>query len=75
MILKTRLREILNERGMTQKELANLSQLRENTISDLAKNNRDSINREHIGKVAKALNITDPGELFYFEKIESTILK
>jgi putative transcriptional regulator len=60
---------------MTQKQLAQLTDLRENTISDITKNTRDSINREHIGKIAKALNITDPRELFYFEKIESTILK
>ena len=75
MILKTRLKEILVEREMTQKQLAKLTDLRENTISEMVKNTRDSINREHIGKIAKALNITDPSQLFYFEKIESTILK
>lgn len=71
MILKTRLKEILNERGMSQKELSELTDLRPNTISDIAKNNRDSINREHIGKIAKALNIKDPSEILYFEKLDT----
>lgn len=68
MILKTRIKEILTEREMTQKELAGLTGLRENTISDITKNTRDSINREHIGKIAAALNIEDPNEILYFEK-------
>jgi transcriptional regulator with XRE-family HTH domain len=68
MILKTRLKEILEQRGMTQKELAEITELRPNTISEITKNTRDSINRYHLGKIAKALGIKDPNELFYFEE-------
>jgi DNA-binding Xre family transcriptional regulator len=68
MILKTKLKEILNEREMTQKELSELTGLRPNAISEIAKNTRDSINREHIGKIATALNIDDPNDILYFEK-------
>ena len=68
MILKTRLKEILSERDMTQKKLSELTNLRQNTISEIAKNTRDSINREHIGKIAAALNIQDPNEILYFDK-------
>jgi DNA-binding Xre family transcriptional regulator len=68
MILKTRLKEILIERNMTQKELSELTGLRPNAISEIVKNTRDSINREHIGKIAAALSIEDPDELLYFEK-------
>jgi transcriptional regulator with XRE-family HTH domain len=67
VILKTKLKEILKERGMTQKELSELTKLRPNAISEITKNTRDSINREHIGKIAEALNIKDPNEILYFE--------
>jgi putative transcriptional regulator len=72
MILKVRLKEILQERGMTQKELSELSGLRPNTISELAKNIRESINRKHLGKIAETLNIKDPNELLYFEEDKTT---
>lgn len=68
MILKVRLNEILKERDMTQKELAELSGLRANTISEITKNIRESVNRTHLGKIAKALEIKDPSELLYFEE-------
>lgn len=67
-ILKNRLKEILNERKMSQKELAKLTGLRENTISEIVKNVRDAVNREHIGKIATVLNIKNPNEIFYFEE-------
>lgn len=66
VILKVRLKEVLNERQMTQKELSELSGVRPNAISELSNNVRESINRNHIGKIAKALNLTDPSELLYF---------
>jgi transcriptional regulator with XRE-family HTH domain len=68
MILKTKLKAILKERGMTQAKLSDLTGLRPNAISEIAKNTRDSINREQIGKIAAALDIEDPNEILYFEK-------
>lgn len=67
MILKVRLKEILDERNLKQVDLIKMTGLRPNTISDMVKNNRDSINRYHIGAVAKALEV-DVQELLYFEK-------
>jgi transcriptional regulator with XRE-family HTH domain len=68
MILKIRLKEILEERSMTQKQLSEIAQLRPNVISELCNNVRESINRTHLGKIAKALNIKDLNELLYFEE-------
>jgi putative transcriptional regulator len=68
MILKVRLDEILKERNMTQKKLAEISGLRENTISEITKNIRESVNRKHIGKIANALEIKEINELFYFDE-------
>lgn len=67
MVLKIRLRELLDAQGMTQKELAEKTGLRPNTISEMVKNTRDSLNRHHVGIVAKALDITDLNQLLYLE--------
>ncbi|WP_188069019.1 helix-turn-helix domain-containing protein [Brevibacillus brevis] len=68
MILKVRLKEVLEERGLTQKELSALTGLRENTISELSNNIRQSINVKYIGIIAKKLNITNVNEILYFEE-------
>lgn len=58
--------EILEERNMTQKELAKLTGIRPAGISELCSNQRISFNRKHIDKIAEVLNITDVRELFEF---------
>jgi len=68
MILKVRLTEVLKERGMTQKKLAEDSGLKESVISEMASNKRNSINRYNIGIVAKTLGISDASELLCFEE-------
>lgn len=67
MVLKLRLKEVLETRGMTQKDLSDMTGLRPNTISEMVKNTRDTINRENVGIVAKALGISNVSELLYFE--------
>jgi len=64
MELKVKLKEVLNERGMSQVELAEKTGLTRTVISELATNRRTSINREHINKVLQALEITDMNEMF-----------
>lgn len=63
MKLYVKLTEILKERNMTQKELAELTEIRPAAISELANNQRRSINREHIERIAEALGIKDISEL------------
>ena len=65
--IRIKLKEALNERGMSQKELAEKSGLRANAISEMVNNQRSTINREHAALVAKTLNITDMNELFTLE--------
>ncbi|ACA41217.1 helix-turn-helix transcriptional regulator [Lysinibacillus sphaericus] len=64
MELKVKLKEVLNERGMSQVELAEKTGLTRTVISELATNRRTSINREHITKVLQALEIKDMNEMF-----------
>lgn len=64
MELTVKLKEVLNERGMSQVELAEKTGLTRTVISELATNRRISVNREHITKVIQTLEITDMNEIF-----------
>lgn len=64
MEIRIKLKEVLNQRGMSQKELAKKTGLRANAISEMVNNQRSTINREHAALVAKVLNITDMNDLF-----------
>lgn len=59
-----KLRDLLEEHGMTQKELATKADVRENTISDLLKDNKQGIRFETLAKIASVFNLNDPNELF-----------
>ena len=68
MKLYIRLKEILKERGMRQIDLYNLlkdnnMEIRQAAISEITNNQRQTINRKHIEKIACVLDITDINEL------------
>lgn len=67
-MLYVKLDEILEERGMTRKKLAELTGLRPNVISEICNNQRTTVNREHIGRIAEVLNIEDVSELLALHK-------
>lgn len=70
MKLYVRLAELLEERKMTQKELAGITDIRPAAISELTNNQRRSINRDHLERIAKALEITDISDLLSLQPIE-----
>ncbi|NLE25165.1 MAG: helix-turn-helix transcriptional regulator [Clostridiaceae bacterium] len=57
--VKLRVKELLEEKGITQKRLAEIAGVRESTISDIVRGTRTVINFEHLGKIATALEIDD----------------
>lgn len=65
--ISLRVRELLNERNMSQKELASVSGVRESTISEICRNARSVINFEHLSKIADALGVTDIRELIVLD--------
>lgn len=67
-MLNVKLKWLLYERGVSQKELAEMTGLRPNTISEIANNQRSTINREQISIICDALDITDLNELFELRK-------
>ncbi|MFQ7528928.1 MAG: helix-turn-helix domain-containing protein [Mediterraneibacter gnavus] len=57
----------IRKRELSQKRLAEMSGIRESTISDIVRGTRTVINFEHLSKIAEALEITDIRELIDFE--------
>ena len=55
--VKLKVKELLEERNITQKKLAQISGIRESTISDIVRGTRTVINFEHLSKIAEALII------------------
>lgn len=67
--VKLRVKELLDEKGLTQKKLAELAGVRESTISDIVRGTRTVINFEHLGKIATALEISDIRKIIDLEEI------
>lgn len=65
--VKLKVKDAIELRNIKQKELAELSGIRESTISDIVRGTRTVINFEHLSKIAEALAITDIRELIDFE--------
>jgi len=61
-----KLKDVLEERKMTQKELAQKSGVREATISDIVRGTRTVINFKHLSDIASALEIIDIREIMDF---------
>ncbi|WP_342437832.1 helix-turn-helix transcriptional regulator [Paenibacillus sp. FSL L8-0436] len=66
--VRVKVDEIIRARGITQTELAAKAGLRQASISELSNNMRNSINREHLAKIADALEIDDITELLVIDK-------
>lgn len=58
-VFRLKLKEILMRRGITQRDLAIKSGVREATLSEMVNENRNTINKIHLGMVMDALNITE----------------
>ena len=54
-VVKLKVKEALDKRELSQKKLAEMSGIRESTISDIVRGARTVINFEHISKIAEAL--------------------
>ncbi|MGG3853926.1 helix-turn-helix transcriptional regulator [Caldifermentibacillus hisashii] len=61
--IKTRIKDELDARGMTQKELADLTGIRPATINDLYHDRSKQFPRDVLEKIASALNIDHISEI------------
>lgn len=61
--IHSRLKQCLQERGITQKQLSEETGLREATISSICRDTLTSLNLKHIAKIAEALDVQDIREI------------
>lgn len=66
--IRIRLNEVMAERGLTQTQLAEVSNVRQAAISEMSRNIREQINIKTLIKIANALEIDDISELIVIEK-------
>ncbi|MCP1186462.1 helix-turn-helix transcriptional regulator [Paenibacillus sp. FSL R5-0341] len=66
--IRIRLNEVMAERGLTQTQLAEVSNVRQAAISEMSRNIREQINIKTLIKIADALEIDDISELIVIEK-------
>ncbi|WP_096189998.1 helix-turn-helix domain-containing protein [Evansella halocellulosilytica] len=66
--IKSNLKEVLKERGLTQKELAEKIEVREATISELCNNKLKLYPREVLSKIAEELDIDDINSIITIKK-------
>jgi putative transcriptional regulator len=65
-----KLRELLERKGMTQKELASITGIREATISEMVNDSRSVYNKTHLVKVMDALNVLELSDILELHVIE-----
>lgn len=63
IMIEVKLKKIIEERGISQKQLVEMTGIRPNTISEIVNNQRSTINREHLAIICKALEITSMDEI------------
>jgi putative transcriptional regulator len=61
--VEIRLKNVLDDRNIEQKQLAELTGLSERTVSELCNNQTKRIPKEALAKIVEVLNITDLNEL------------
>lgn len=61
--IEVRLKPLLKERGIEQKELAEIAGLTERTVSELVNNKTKRYPKEALEKIAVALNIDDINDI------------
>ncbi|ASR46622.1 helix-turn-helix domain-containing protein [Paenibacillus kribbensis] len=66
--LRIKLKEVLKEKGITQKQLEELSGVSQARISKLSSGDRQEVNLLMLEKIAHALDIRDISVLLQFEE-------
>lgn len=62
-VIEVRLKDLLKERGIEQKQLASMANLTERTVSELVNNKTKRYPKEALEKIANALGIDDINEI------------
>lgn len=66
--IRIRLNEVMQERGLTQTKLSEMTGVRQAAISEMSRNIREQVNLKTLEKIADKLEIDDISELLVIEK-------
>ncbi|UNT55630.1 helix-turn-helix domain-containing protein [Lysinibacillus capsici] len=61
--VKVKIHELVNQRGISLRELSRLTDIRHAALSELANQKRQNINFSHIEKIADTLELDDIREI------------
>lgn len=64
--IELKVKELLKQKNISQKELAKIANMRESTVSDIVRGTRTGINFEHLSRIAEALDVQDITQLIDF---------
>lgn len=63
-----RIKELLDSRDITQKQLAEMTGIRTATINAIYRDTPTTINKEHISKIMQALDVEDITQVIEYKK-------
>ncbi|MEY8748647.1 helix-turn-helix domain-containing protein [Bacillales bacterium AN1005] len=67
-MLRLRLNELMNERGLNPRQISSMTGIRWNTVSDMAENKSKAWSPENLNKIMIALELTDISQLIEYQK-------
>lgn len=65
--MRIKLKEIMEERALTQLKVSEMTGIRQAAISEIANNRRDTINKVHLETICKVLDIKDFNEILEWD--------
>jgi putative transcriptional regulator len=68
--VRFRLKEILNEKGMSERQLAELTGIRPNTINDICRNQLQRLHVDVIDKICRVLDVKPGDWIMYISEEE-----
>ncbi|RHW41942.1 XRE family transcriptional regulator [Neobacillus notoginsengisoli] len=68
IIIKIKIKELIQKRNISLRELSRLTDIRHSALSELANDKRQNINLGHIKRIAESLNIKDIREIINIEE-------
>lgn len=67
MHIYVKVKEIIEERNITQLQLSEMTGIRRAGINEICRNQNKAINRDHIVKIAEALGIKNISDIIEFK--------
>ena len=71
-VIVTNIDTILFKKGITQGKLAEMTNLRPTTISEIVRGSRSVINKEHLARIADALEVSDISKLLEIAYVQDS---